>query len=92
VIVTAAAPARYPAVDSKHSLALDLIDRTNQALTDVSQLSVNTGITFSVGDVVRTVEDNLPNDYPAPTKGSATREDLIARIARDILNGEVFED
>ncbi|MFD7168474.1 hypothetical protein [Streptomyces violascens] len=90
--VTAAEPGRYPAMDSLRALALDLTNRTTQALTEISHLCVDTGTTFTVTDLARRVEDNLPDDYPAPTTGTATRGDLIARIATGILNGDVFGD
>ncbi|MEU6979635.1 hypothetical protein [Streptomyces sp. NPDC046371] len=73
------------------SLAPDLIARTEAAATDIARLAVDTGITFSVDDVVAAVERALPADYPAPTRDDLTRRDVIARLAQRILTGELYE-
>jgi hypothetical protein len=77
--------------DSYESLARDLISRTEQAVESVAHLSTDTDITFQVNDIVDAVERGLPADYPAPTTGPTTRRDMIARMARDILSGEMYE-
>lgn len=78
--------------DPYESLALDLIARTERAVEDVARLSTDTDITFQVKDIVDAVERGLPADYPAPAAGPATRRDMIARMARDILSGDMYED
>ncbi|MEU8481073.1 hypothetical protein [Streptomyces hygroscopicus] len=78
-------------VDAK-SLALDLIARTEGETENVARLAVDTNITFSIEDIVDAVERGLPADYPAPTNGHATRRDMIAQIAQDILSGALYEE
>ncbi|MFL5999874.1 MAG: hypothetical protein ACJ736_37220 [Streptomyces sp.] len=78
--------------DPYESLVHDLISRTEQAVESVAHLSTDTDITFRVDDIVDAVERGLPADYPAPTTGPTTRRDMIARMARDILSGEMYED
>lgn len=78
--------------DSYEALVHDLIARTERAVESVAHLSVDTDITFRVNDIVDAVERGLPADYPAPTAGDVSRRDIIARMARDILSGEMYED
>ncbi|MFR0358626.1 hypothetical protein [Streptomyces sediminimaris] len=78
--------------DPYEALVHDLIARTEKAVENVAHLATDTDITFQVNDIVDAVERDLPADYPAPTTGSATRRDMIARMARDILSGEMYED
>lgn len=74
------------------SLVLDLIERTEKAVENVSHLAVDTGITFSITDIVDTVERDLPEGYPAPTTGTASRRDVISQMAQDIVSGELYEE
>ncbi|MEU0429411.1 hypothetical protein ABZ235_38740 [Streptomyces canus] len=78
--------------DPYEALVHDLISRTEKAVESVAHLATDTDITFRVNDIVDAVERGLPADYPAPTTGPTTRRDMIARIARDILSGEMYED
>ncbi|MER7196169.1 hypothetical protein [Streptomyces flaveolus] len=73
-------------VDHEH-LTQDLIARTSQAVEAVARLAVDTGITFTITDVVDAVERGLPAGYPAPTTGELGRRDVIAQMARAILTG-----
>ncbi|MFF9688960.1 hypothetical protein [Streptomyces sp. NPDC014623] len=74
-------------------LVTDLIIRTEKAVERVAGLSAHTGITFKVVDIVDAVERELPVDYPSPTTaGAATRRDIIASMAEDILSGAIYED
>ncbi|OYP10124.1 hypothetical protein CFC35_41535 [Streptomyces sp. FBKL.4005] len=68
-------------------LAHDLIARTERAVERVAHLAVDTGVTFSVDDIVDAVERELPAGYAAPTTGTVTRRDVIAQMAQDILSG-----
>lgn len=77
--------------DYEH-LAVDLFTRTESAVEDVMRLAVDTGITFQVEDVVDAVERALPAGYPAPTVGGPTRRDMIARMAKDIISGEGYDE
>lgn len=73
-------------------LVLDLIGRTEKAVEKVARLAVDTGITFSVPDVVQCVEDDLPADYPAPAVGGvAARREMVGRMATDIVSGDMYE-
>lgn len=75
------------------ALATDLITRTERAVEQIAGLSVHTGISFKVSDVVDAVERDLPSTYPAPAAdGSVTRRDVIERMAEDILSGAMYED
>jgi hypothetical protein len=74
------------------SLALDLFGRTEREVEKVAHLSVDTEITFQVEDIVDAVERGLPEGYPGPVTGAATRRDMIRRMARDILSGDAYED
>ncbi|MFJ4717445.1 hypothetical protein [Streptomyces sp. NPDC088785] len=74
------------------SLARDLIARTERAVETLARIAVDTGITFEITDVVDAVERGLPAAYPAPTTGEETRRDLIARMAADILTGEMYQE
>jgi hypothetical protein len=77
---------RGPSLVNHELLAADLIDRIEDAMIKVCHLAVDTGITFTVGDVVQMVEDDLPDWYPAPSvPGTPSRRDLIARAAADLL-------
>ncbi|WP_416520092.1 hypothetical protein [Streptomyces achromogenes] len=73
-------------------LVRDLIARTEEAMTTVAHLAVDSGVTFTVEDVVDAVERALPVGYPAPTTGSVTRRDVIAQMAQDILSGKMYDD
>lgn len=75
-----------------HTIVMDLIARTEKAAASVAGLAAHTGITFRVEDVVDAVERDLPADYPAPAEGDGPRRDLIARIAQDVLTGDLYED
>ncbi|MCX5216099.1 hypothetical protein OG689_43995 [Kitasatospora sp. NBC_00240] len=72
-------------------LARDLITRTEAAVESVARLAVDTGVTFTVGDIVDAVERALPADYPSPTTGEVTRRDTIEQTALAILSGEMYE-
>ncbi|MFJ2202401.1 hypothetical protein [Streptomyces violaceusniger] len=72
-------------------LARDLISRTEQAVETVAQLAVDSGVTFTIDDVVDTVERGLPASYAAPTAGDMTRRDVIAQIAQGVLSGEIYD-
>ena len=74
------------------SLTIDLIGRTERAVESVAQLAVDTGVHFAVTDIVDAVERGLPAEYPQPTAGEATRRDVIAAMATDILSGAMYED
>ncbi len=75
------------------TLARDLIERTERATERVCRIAVDTGVTFQVSDIVQAVEDDLPPDYPMPlTEGIAGRRTMIARIATDVLSGEMYDD
>ncbi|WP_413754820.1 hypothetical protein [Streptomyces sp. MMBL 11-3] len=50
---------------------------------------MDTDATFKIGDVVDAVERELPTGCPGPTRGEMTRRDVIAQMARDILDGEI---
>ncbi|MFB7907675.1 hypothetical protein ACFC1T_14680 [Kitasatospora sp. NPDC056076] len=79
-------------VDSE-SLIVDLIGRVERALTDVAHLAVDTGVTFSVVDVVDAVERALPVGYPAPAvDGVAGRRALVQQIAESAISGQLYED
>ena len=71
-------------------LARDLIRRTEQAAETVARLAVDTGVTFTIEDIVDTVERGLPVGYAVPTTGDMTRRDVIAQMAQDILSGEMY--
>ncbi|WP_327436433.1 hypothetical protein OG279_37275 (plasmid) [Streptomyces sp. NBC_01201] len=73
-------------------LVIDLVARTEQAVKTVAHLAVDTTIHFEVSDIVDAVERGLPVGYPAPTTGVASRRDVIAEMARNILSGEMYED
>jgi glycerol kinase len=77
--------------ESYEALALDLTRRTERTVERFARLAVDTGVTFQVADIVQAVEDDLPADYPAPTRGPATRVDLITQVVRDVLSGEAFQ-
>ncbi|MFD7499212.1 hypothetical protein ACFV8T_44435 [Streptomyces sp. NPDC059832] len=53
-------------------LARDLIARTEQAVGTVAHLAVDTEVTFTIDDIVGTVERGLPDGYAAPTTGDMT--------------------
>lgn len=74
------------------ALAVDLLNRTTSAIDTIAGLSVDTGISFKISDIVQRVEDELPEGYPDATAGSATRRDVIAEITRDLLSGEARDD
>ncbi len=57
----------------------------------IAQLAVDTGITFKINDVVDQVEQDLPPNYPTPSKGAETRRDVITRIAQCIASGQLYE-
>lgn len=59
-------------------------------MTTVAHLAVDTGVTFTVEDIVDAVERGLPVSYPAPTTDGATRRDVITQIAGDILTGQMY--
>ncbi|WP_432154819.1 hypothetical protein [Streptomyces tricolor] len=71
-------------------LAHDLIARTERAVERVAHLAVDTGVTFSIDDIVDAVERELPAGYAAPTTGTVTRRDAIAQMAQHILSGEMY--
>ena len=74
------------------ALALDLFARVEAAVFEIAHLAVDTGLAFSVDEVVAKVERGLPADYPAPTAGTTTREEMIRRMAVDILSGDAYTD
>ncbi|WP_399554084.1 hypothetical protein [Streptomyces anulatus] len=78
-------------IDNK-LLTLDLIARTEKAVQNVAHLAVDTRIAFAIDDIVDAVERGLPSVYPAPTTGAGTRRDLIADMARRILDGSIYEE
>lgn len=71
--------------DAYELLAADLLERTHDALLRVVSLAAATDITFKLGDVVRLVEDELPDWYPAPTAPDG-RSAMVARMAADLLD------
>ncbi|MFJ7062645.1 hypothetical protein ACIQVA_33965 [Streptomyces microflavus] len=73
-------------------LARDLIARTEDAVTSIARLAVDSGVTFTVDDIVDAVERGLPESYATPTTGGMTRRDLIAQMARNILSGTMYTD
>ncbi|MEU7642094.1 hypothetical protein AB0C11_39780 [Streptomyces sp. NPDC039016] len=74
------------------ALAVDLLRRSEAAMETVAALSVDTGITFTIEDVVKKVEDDLPADYPEATTGDTSRRDVIAEMVRDIFTGEAYDN
>lgn len=66
----------------------DLIARTRRAALEVSLLSVETKITFTLGDIVEVVERGLPDDYPITVVGGLTMRDLITHLLDDLVNGD----
>ena len=70
------------------ALALDLIDRTERAVEKVAAAQVD-GADLQIRDVVQAVEDDLPDDYPAAVQGGVSRRVMVARVAADILSGEL---
>jgi hypothetical protein len=83
---------KVEAVDTE-ALVLDLIRRTEEALQRLASLVVETGMPFALDDAVQMVEDGLPPGYPTPAvDGVEGRRAMIAKIARDSLSGELYED
>ncbi|BAU83090.1 DNA-directed RNA polymerase [Streptomyces laurentii] len=80
------------ATPNYEALARDLFGRTEKAIDMIAALSVDTGITFKISDIVQRVEDGLPEGYPDSTNGEHVRRDLIAEMARDALSGAAYED
>ena len=76
---------------TRNDLAADLITRTETAMRTVSELVVDTKITFEVQDIVRVVEDELPPGY-LTTADPDDRREMIRNIARDVLSGALYED
>lgn len=78
--------------DIYEALALDLVRRTDAAVQDICAMAVDTGIHFTIDDIVQKVEDDLPANYPMPLlEGAVGRRQMIARMARDVLNGDLYE-
>ncbi|MFJ9207472.1 hypothetical protein [Streptomyces sp. NPDC102264] len=73
-------------------LAADMISRTEKAIDTIAGLSVDTGISFNISDIVQRVEDELPADYPESTTVDHTRRDVLAEMARDLLSGEAYDE
>ncbi len=74
------------------ALATDLLRRTEAAIDTIAALSVDTGISFKIDDIVQRVEDELPEGYPESTTGNYTRRDVVAEMARDMLSGESYDE
>ncbi|MFD4788264.1 hypothetical protein ACFWN1_14635 [Streptomyces sp. NPDC058459] len=70
----------------------DLHARAEQEIRKFAHLAVDSGVSFPVSDVVDAVEQGLPEWYPAPTLGTATRRDMIERVVQGILSGEAYEE
>ncbi|GAU70621.1 fibronectin-binding protein [Streptomyces sp. NBRC 110611] len=68
------------------ALAVDLLRRTESSIDAIAGLAVDTGITFTVDDIVQRVEDELPEGYPECTAGAMSRRDVVAEMARDLLS------
>lgn len=79
-------------INTHEDLARDLIARTETALKTVARLAVDTGITFSITDVVDAVERDLPAGYPAPAEVVTGRRGIITRMTQDLLSGEMYAD
>lgn len=73
------------------ALTRDLIERTERAVTTIAHLAVDTGVTFTIADVVAAVERDLPAGYPAPSIGGSTRGNTISQMAQAILSGKLYE-
>ncbi|MFJ2906531.1 hypothetical protein [Streptomyces sp. NPDC087212] len=74
------------------SLATDLLSRTEKAIDTIVSLSVDTGITFTISDIVQRVEDGLPEGYPESSTGTRTRRDVVAEMARELLSDESHDE
>ncbi|NEA63901.1 hypothetical protein [Streptomyces sp. SID12488] len=79
-------------VTAYEALAVDMLRRTETAIDTIAGLSVDTGITFKISDIVQRVEDELPADYPESSTGDYTRRDMLAEMARDLLSGEAYDE
>ncbi|MFJ2603747.1 hypothetical protein ACIQOU_32905 [Streptomyces sp. NPDC091279] len=73
------------------ALADDLHHRTKIALIAIARLAIDTGITFTIGDVVERVEDDLPPDYPETSTIVPSRRDVISEMAYEIFKGKPFD-
>jgi hypothetical protein len=76
-------------VTDYEALALDLIERTERAVEKLASPADVEGLDLRIRDVVQAVEDDLPADYPATVQGAVSRRVLVARVAADILSGEL---
>ncbi|MFK0289505.1 hypothetical protein ACIQU6_03315 [Streptomyces sp. NPDC090442] len=80
-------------LDDYEMLAVDLLRRTEAAMETIAAIAVDTGMTFQIADVVQRVEDDLPADYPEAAAGDGgTRRDVIEEMARDIFDGNAYDD
>lgn len=75
--------------DTEH-LAVDLLTRTETAVEQICRTAVDTGITFTVTDIVDAVERALPAGYPTGEDWEGGRRNMIERMAQDLLSGEAY--
>jgi glycerol kinase len=71
------------------TLVLDLVERTQRAVEKVAAAAEVDGTELRIRDVVQAVEDDLPDGFPAAVQGGASRRVMVARVAADILSGEL---
>lgn len=80
-------------INTYDELAADLLSRCEAGVEQVCRIAVETGISFKVADIVRAVEDKLPDSYPEPAEtGIEGRRQMIQRVVQDIITGEMYED
>lgn len=79
-------------MDPYNELALDLLGRIQRAVISMVELAADTGIHFTINDVVEAVERGLPDDYLMPPDTEPPRPVFIHRIAATLLSEAMTND
>ncbi|WP_335983074.1 hypothetical protein [Streptomyces sp. CA2R106] len=72
-------------------LAIDLIQRTEQAVDSVVRIMEDTGVTFTIGDIVQKIERELPDGYAASVVDAVTLRELITDMVDSMVSGEAYD-
>lgn len=75
-----------------YDLVQDLTARTEAAVDAVAHLAADTGVVFTVADVVDAVERGLPAGYPSLTMEGLDRRDIVGSMTAEILGSGKYDD